>query len=157
MLCAPVQPTGHTLCSSESNRFALSTHGQSALPRRGVVLAFPVIDYPLVSVKKIGFPVRLLDASIQLTQLFSQVVCFTLNSDNAHRADKFDLRPSRSSLCRGCSGGEFSIGVQPNLQNVALSECIGQRPRTKLRGGVRLIDSPNQGREFRSAVFKFGL
>ena len=48
----------------------LSTHGQSALPRRGVVLAFPVIDYQLVSVKKIAFPVCLLDASIQLTQLF---------------------------------------------------------------------------------------
>ena len=63
----------------------------SALPRRGVVLAFPVIDYPLVSIKKIGFPVCLLDASIQLTQLFSQIVRFALNSGNAHRADKFDL------------------------------------------------------------------
>ena len=37
----------------------LSTHGQSALPRSGVVLVFPLIDYPLVSVKKIGFPVCL--------------------------------------------------------------------------------------------------
>lgn len=55
------------------------------------------------------------------------------------------------------SGGEFSIGAQPNLQNVALRECIGERPRTKLRGGVRLIDPPNQEREFRSAVFEFGL
>jgi len=91
MLCAPVHRTGHTLYGSESNRFALSTHGQSALPRRGVVLAFPVIDYQLVSVKKIGFPVCLLDASIQLTQLFSQIVRFALNSGNAHRADKFDL------------------------------------------------------------------
>ena len=64
MLCAPVHRTGHTLYGSESNRFALSTHGQSALPRRGVVLAFPVIDYQLVSVNEIGFPVCLLDASI---------------------------------------------------------------------------------------------
>ena len=91
MRCAPVHRTGHTLYGSESNRFALPTHGQSALPRRGVVLAFPVIDYQLVSVKKIGFPVCLLDASIQLTQLFSQIIRFALNSGNVHRADKFDL------------------------------------------------------------------
>ena len=91
MLCAPVHRTGHTLYGSESNRFALSTRGQSALPRRGVVLAFPVLDYQLASVKKIGFPVCLLDASLQLTQLFSQIVRLALNSGNAHRADKFDL------------------------------------------------------------------
>ena len=69
MLNAPVRRTGHTLYGSESNRFALSTHDQSALPRRRVVLAFRVIDYQLVSVKKIGFPVCLLDTGIQLTQL----------------------------------------------------------------------------------------
>ena len=48
----------------------LSTHGQSALPRRGFVLALPIIDYQLVSVTKIGLPVCLLDTVIQFTQLF---------------------------------------------------------------------------------------
>jgi hypothetical protein len=45
----------------------LSAHDQSALPRRGVVLAFLVVDYRLVLLKKIRLPIRLLDARVELT------------------------------------------------------------------------------------------
>ena len=59
--------TGPTPNESESNRFALSTHDQSALPRRGVVLAFPATNYRLVSFKKIDLPISLLNTCIQLS------------------------------------------------------------------------------------------
>lgn len=89
MLYAPVLRTGHTPYVSESNRFALSSHGQSALPRRRVVLASHVIDYLLVSLNKIGLPICLLDTAIQLAQLLGKVVCLALNLGDPHGAQEF--------------------------------------------------------------------
>ena len=91
MLYAPVLRTGHTPYVSESNRFALSSHGQSALPRRSVVLAFHVIDYQLVLLNKIGLPICLLDTVIQLAQLLGEVVCLALNRSDAHGAYEFNF------------------------------------------------------------------
>jgi hypothetical protein len=100
MLGAPVLGTGPTLCEPESNRFALSTHDQSALPRRRVVLASRVSDYRLVSVKKISLPISFLNTRIQLAQFHRKIVRLALNCRNAHRADKLHFRSRGARLCR---------------------------------------------------------
>src|SRR5690242_18843113 len=100
MLRAPVLGTGPTLCEPESNRFALSTHDQSALPRRRVVLASRVSDYPLVSVKKISLPISFLDSRIQLAKLLCKIVRLALNCRNAHRTDKLHFRSRTARLRR---------------------------------------------------------
>jgi hypothetical protein len=77
VLRAHVLGTGPTLCEPESNRFALSTHDQSALPRRRVVLASRVSDYQLVSVKKISLPISFLDTRVELAQFLRKLVHLT--------------------------------------------------------------------------------
>ena len=99
MLCAPVLSTGPTLYEPESNRFALSSHDQSALPRRRVVLAFRASDYQLVSVNKISLPISLLDARVQLSQFLRKIARFALNCRNTYCADEFHLGSRSARLC----------------------------------------------------------
>jgi len=131
MLYAPVLGTGHTPYLSESNRFVLSSHGQSALPRRRVVLAFNVIDYQLVLFNKIGLPICLLDTAIQLAQLLGEVVCLALNRSDPYGAYEFDFRSSSPSLNGRRGRREFSICVLPDLEHVPLGERIRQAARSE--------------------------